>query len=286
MSDVNISSVASNQLLTYNGLTSKWVNFNKPSYTINEQTDFNNSITKNNGDYMIYNSSTNKWEPTTVQAEVLNVFNGYCNIATITLTNIGGFIPLFVAATGYIVENFGDAFTVLSSTQLRVNRTNKYSLNMSWQPSSNQSNLRIYINGVLRIYSGWGEANPTSSINSILSLNQNDIITINNDDGVNENAVNICWFIREIQLNKKIVNTTVDLSTSIELLSDTNIINKQNNDILIYDSNSSKWINKPSGFTPSYWRTYSITSGVVNVQPSAPVNWNGVNLVYWVFDNI
>jgi hypothetical protein len=152
--DVNISSVVNDQLLTYNGLTNKWVNFNKPSYTISEQTDFNNIITPTDLDFMVYNSTLAKWEPKTIEQEILNVFNGYCNIATITLTNIGGFIPLFVAATGYIVENFGDAFTVLSSTQLRVNRTNKYSLNMSWQPSTNQSNLRIYINGVLRIYSG------------------------------------------------------------------------------------------------------------------------------------
>ena len=97
---------------------------------------------------------------------------------------------------------------------------------------------------------------------------------------------NVVAYIRYVPLNTKIVNTVVDLGTSLELLSDTNIINKQNNDILIYDSTSSRWINKPSGFTPSYWWTYSITSGIVNVQPSAPVNWNGVNLAYRVFDNV
>jgi len=52
--------------LTYNGLTSKWVNFNKPSYYISEQLDFNNTITPTDLDYMVYNSSLSKWEPKTI----------------------------------------------------------------------------------------------------------------------------------------------------------------------------------------------------------------------------
>lgn len=65
---------------------------------------------------MTYNSSLNKWEPKTIEVEVLNVFNAYCNTATITLVNVGGFIPLFSSVTGYIIEIFGNSFTVLSST--------------------------------------------------------------------------------------------------------------------------------------------------------------------------
>ena len=40
------------------------------------------------------------------------------------------------------------------------------------------------------------------------------------------------------------VNSTVNTGTSLELLSDTNIINKQNNDILTYNSTSGLWENK------------------------------------------
>ena len=92
---------------------------------------------------------------------------------------------------------------------------------------------------------------------------------------------NVIAYIRYVPLNTKIVNTVVDLGTSLGLLSDTNITNTQNNDILIYDSSSSKWINKPSGFTPSYWRTYTLNATASNVQPTpASANRNGVPFAY------
>lgn len=70
---------------------------------------------------MAWNASTSKWEPITVSTEVLNIFNAYSTAATITLVNVGGFIPLFSAVSGYVVENLGDAFTVISSTNLQFN---------------------------------------------------------------------------------------------------------------------------------------------------------------------
>lgn len=188
------------------------------------------------------------------------MFNAYCTAATITLVNVGGFIPLFTSVAGYVIENLGDAFTVINSTTLRFNRTGRYALNMSWQPSANQSNLRFYINGVLRIYSPRGEANPASSVNTVLAINANDLMTVDNDKGAAENAVNLCWFLREIVLNKKIVNSVVNTGTSLELLSDTNIVAKQNNDILVYNSATSLWENRPSGYIPSYWRTYTLNA--------------------------
>ena len=53
-------------MLTYNGLTSKWINFNKPSYSISEQLDFNNTIAPTDLAYMVYNSALSKWEPKTI----------------------------------------------------------------------------------------------------------------------------------------------------------------------------------------------------------------------------
>ena len=121
LGDVNISGVSDAQLLTYQNISSQWVNQSKPTYSIQEQTDFDSSITKNDLDYMAWNASTSKWEPLSVSAEVLNVFNAYSTTETITLVNVGGFIPLFSAVSGYVVENLGDAFTVVSSTNLRFN---------------------------------------------------------------------------------------------------------------------------------------------------------------------
>ena len=121
LGDVNISGVSDAQLLTYQNISSQWVNQSKPTYSIQEQTDFDSSITKNDLDYMAWNASTSEWEPLSVSAEVLNVFNAYSTTETITLVNVGGFIPLFSAVSGYVVENLGDAFTVVSSTNLRFN---------------------------------------------------------------------------------------------------------------------------------------------------------------------
>lgn len=152
---------------------------------------------------------------------------------------------------------------------------------MSWQATSNQCNLRLYINGVLRIYSGQGNAGPTSSVNTILTINANDILTVDNDEGATENAVNVCFSIREIVLNRKIVNSVVNLGTSLELLSDTSIGTKSNNDTLVYNSTSQKWENKPAGYTPSYWRTYTLNATASGVQPSpASANRNGVPFAY------
>lgn len=209
---------------------------------------------------MAWDQTQSKWKPITVDQEVLNLFNAYCTTATITLVNVGGFIPLFTSVAGYVIENLGDAFTVISSTTLRFNRAGRYALNMAWQPSTNRSNLRVYINGILRIYSPRGEANPSASINTVLAISANDLMTVNNDEGAAENAVNLCWFLREIILNKKVVNSIVNTGTSLELLSDTSIIAKQNNDILVYNSTSGFWENKQAGYTPSYWRTYTLNT--------------------------
>lgn len=109
---------------------------------------------------------------------------------------------------------------------------------------------------------------------------------MDNDRGVLENAVNVCFSIREIVLNKKIVNSVVNLGTSLELLSDTNIGTKSNNDTLVYNSATTKWENKPAGYTPSYWRTYTLNAAASGVQPSpASANRNGVPFAYRVWNN-
>lgn len=100
---------------------------------------------------------------------------------------------------------------------------------------------------------------------------------------------NVVAYIKKVEYNKKIVNSVVNLGTSLELLSDTSIgvVNpKQNNDTLVYNSATTKWENKPAGYTPSYWRTYTLNATASNVQPSpASANRNGVPFAYRVWDN-
>jgi hypothetical protein len=71
---------------------------------------------------------------------------------------------------------------------------------------------------------------------------------------------NVVAYIKKVEYNKKIVNSVVNLGTSLELLSDTNIGTKSHNDTLVYNSATTKWENKPAGYTPSYWRTYTLNA--------------------------
>ncbi len=94
----------------------------------------------------------------------------------------------------------------------------------------------MYKNGSLLITGTRTEANNSGGINVILELFSGDFIQFDNDAGITENYKNVSLSIRELQSNKKIVNQIIQNATLLEQLGDTNIINKQNNQILSYDS--------------------------------------------------
>ncbi len=139
---------------------------------------------------------------------------------------------------------------------------------------------------MLFLYSGRGESNPTSSISTIVSFVSGDILTVDNDQGLLENAVNLAWFIRLIYENKKILSTTVNIGTSLELLGDVDVSAKTNGALLSYNSSTQLWEPRPTGYTPSYWRTYTLNATAGGVQPSpASANRNGVTFAYRIFDS-
>lgn len=72
MSDVVIGSLTDNQLLTYNQTTNKWINSVKPTYSINELTNYDNTIAPIDNDYLWYNVITDKWQPQTFEQEAPN----------------------------------------------------------------------------------------------------------------------------------------------------------------------------------------------------------------------
>ena len=113
-------------------------------------------------------------------------------------------------------------------------------------------NTILVLNNVATAYTCRSDNNSCGSFNLFTQFADGDLLSFASDVA-GAFIRNVVAYIRYIPLNTKIVNTVVDTGTSLELLSDTKIINKQKNDILIYDSTSSRWINKPSGFTPSYW---------------------------------
>lgn len=81
------------------------------------------------------------------------------------------------------------------------------------------------------------ESNPCGSINTILVLNANDTIKVDSDVGINATVVNVCGFIREIVLNKKIVNNVITNANTIDTLADTTITAPiADGSVLMYDS--------------------------------------------------
>lgn len=130
LEDTGILTPANGNLLTYNSLNGKWENKVKPTYTIEEQQDYTTGAAKANLDIMQFNASTGKWEPKTPILEVLNYFTSYCNIAIVSMVNVGGFIPVFTNTTGYVTKLAGDFATITNSTTLTFARTGVYSINL------------------------------------------------------------------------------------------------------------------------------------------------------------
>jgi hypothetical protein len=117
---------------------------------------------------MSFDSNVNKWKPLTVAQEIPNYFTSYCNIAVVTMVNVGGFIPVFASTTGYVTSLVGDFATATTSTRLTINRTGLYIINMIAQGSVNQSNPRMYKNGSLLVYGTQTQSNNSGGINVIL----------------------------------------------------------------------------------------------------------------------
>lgn len=148
LGDVNISGPSDAQLLTFQNISSQWVNQNKPTYSIQEQTDFNSSATKNDLDYMAWNASTSKWEPITVDAEVVNYLRiiqtaDAISINTTVDAGFNKFNILNTALANHSVVNVGTAFTILNNYTLRVNDTGYYEFGISATSENGNMNFTL-----------------------------------------------------------------------------------------------------------------------------------------------
>lgn len=153
LTDCTISNPLSGDLITYDSLTSTFQNKPKPTYTLTSLTDVNISNPANES-VVLYDQNTDKFISQALTIETQNYFSSYTNTALVTFTNISGFIPLFSSIPNYITQLYGDAFTIINSTQLQINRTGTYEISISFQPSTNQTNIRMYVDNVITVVSG------------------------------------------------------------------------------------------------------------------------------------
>lgn len=169
----------------------------------------------------------------------------------------GVFINFLLPQTNvYNLSNIGTVFSVLSSYQLVFNKSSYYQFNFHFQPSANQSNLIFKIDGNILFVSGRGESNPTSSVSQIHFINENSTLTIENDV-LNKSVDSFNWFIKEVQLDSKIINNNITNGTNLSLLGDVQLNSLSQNDVLVYNNSISKWENKNSNNTFKYFQLYT-----------------------------
>ena len=153
LTDCTISNTIPGDILTYDSLTSTFQNKPKPTYTLTSLTDVN-IVNPANESVVLYDQNTDKFISQALTIETQNYFSSYTNTALVTFTNISGFIPLFSSIPNYITQLYGDAFTIIDSTQLQINRAGTYEVSISFQPSTNQTNIRMYVDNVITVVSG------------------------------------------------------------------------------------------------------------------------------------
>ena len=58
--------------MTYDQSINKWINKDKPEYQIEEMKDYDNSIIKQDGDYLSYDQNLQKWKAQSFTQEIQN----------------------------------------------------------------------------------------------------------------------------------------------------------------------------------------------------------------------
>lgn len=111
------------------------------------------------------------------------------------------------------------------------------------QGNQANTNCVLIINGVAAAYTARGDNNSTLGFSLCSTLSAGMVCSFAID--VNGTITNLTAYVLYRPTNTKIINNVVDIGTSLELLSDTNIISKANNDLLTYNSTSQRWENKP-----------------------------------------
>lgn len=106
LSDVTISSPVNGQVLKYNG---NWFN---SKLALTELSDINISTNPSNGQALIYDSSTNKWKPGTISA----------NIPVMTKTTLGGAYTINVELSPYRADTENLVYGETSGTYYGVER--------------------------------------------------------------------------------------------------------------------------------------------------------------------
>ena len=175
LGDVNISGPSDAQLLTFQNISSQWVNQNKPTYSIQEQTDFNSSATKNDLDYMAWNASTSKWEPITVQTETpsyMRIIQTADNVAINTTVNAGfnKFNVLQLALANHSVVFVGTDIIRVNDYTIQINTTGQYHFGLSCTSQTANMNTILVSNNVATAFTPRGDNNNCTSFDLFTQL--------------------------------------------------------------------------------------------------------------------
>lgn len=153
LNDVVLGSLNNNDLLTYDQVSDKWINKVKPDYTIEEMTDFDNTVAKLDNDFLSYNLSKSKWEPKTFEQENPNYITLWQLNNTLIPTQTVGLIwtPIFNQAN--INQTLiGDFVGIITNYSIWFTRQCVVEFNYNFTSNNNNFNAFLTLNSDVNVF--------------------------------------------------------------------------------------------------------------------------------------
>lgn len=245
--DTTIVTPADNDTLLYDGNDSKWKNI--PNTVSNVKDVTISSVA--DGDVLVYDSNDSDWKNSdVVSSHVANTSNPHSVTKAQVLTG-DLIVNADVDASASIAESklaldYSTSSLNTAITTHTGNTSNPHSTSVS---NLTDTTISTPTSGDVLGYDGSKWINTPSSTSSLSGLSDTDITTPANGDTLVYNNVSTKWensdqlSTLDSTVSTHVANTSNPHSTDVSNLTDTTITSVADKDTLVYDGNSSKWVN-------------------------------------------
>lgn len=245
--DTTIVTPADNDTLLYDGNDSKWKNI--PNTVSNVKDVTISSIA--DGDVLVYDSNDSDWKNSdVVSSHVANTSNPHSVTKAQVLTG-DLIVNADVDASAAIVESklALDHSTDSLNTAITSHTGNTSNPHSTTVANLTDTTITSATNGDVLSYDGSKWINSPSTSSSLSGLSDTAITTPTDGDVLVYDSVSTKWensdqlSTLDSTVSSHVANTSNPHSTNISNLTDTTITSVADKDTLIYDGNSSKWVN-------------------------------------------
>lgn len=235
----------------YNNIENHKADTNNPHDTTVSNLDDTNIISASDEDTLMYDQVSTKW---------INRANTVDNLKNVNITSVqdGQIMTYDSNNTEWInTTNSVDNLSNVSITSVQDKNILAYDSNDSlWKNIDNSVNnlagvsVTTPVSGQVLTYDGSNWTNQPSASASLAGLTDTTITTPANGDTLLYNSVSTKWensdklTTVDTNLTLHTTNTSNPHSTTVSNLDDTTITTPSDQDTIVYDNNSSKWINQ------------------------------------------